>query len=158
MPSRGENKNQLNKNYFKSIYFNYILGDNVGEDRNNLNSREKIMLLSKINEELNSLQKTKYIDERYDTATFEYRNESTGLKILHKINMLTSIKDKDVLLWSYTFKELARIFNWNTNSHLEVLRQVVCMNIQLQIGPPSNVNDYIKLIIKQKYNNDTVHR
>ncbi|KAG0440261.1 hypothetical protein DMUE_1866 [Dictyocoela muelleri] len=92
------------------------------------------MLLSKIYEELNSLQKTQYIDERYDTAIFEYRNESTGLKILHKINILTSIKDQDVLLWSYTFKELARICNWNTNAQLEVLRQVVSMNIQLQIG------------------------
>lgn len=63
-----------------------------------MNSRDKRMLLSKINDELNSLQKTQYIEERYDTAKFEYRNESTGLKILHKINILTPIKDQDVLL------------------------------------------------------------
>ncbi|KAG0438394.1 hypothetical protein DMUE_3118 [Dictyocoela muelleri] len=158
MPSRGESINIFSKNSFKSIYYNYILGNSIGEDRYILNSREKKMLLMNINEELESLNRVQHISDKYETATFEYRDQTTGLQILHKINTLTSINEQDIILWSQTFRELARMCNWNENAQLEVLRQIVSMNIQFSIGPPKNVDNYINLILRQKYNTENAYK
>ncbi|KAG0420263.1 Transposon Tf2-9 polyprotein, partial [Dictyocoela roeselum] len=148
----------INKNPHKSIYFNYILGNSVGADRHNLNSSEKRRLLREINEELTSLQKIQLINENYESATFEFRDEITGLRLLHKINILSSIHDQDVILWSHTFRELARMCNWSVNAQIEVLRQIVGMNIQFTIGAPNDVDSYINTILRQKYNNDTAYK
>ncbi|KAG0441199.1 hypothetical protein DMUE_1230 [Dictyocoela muelleri] len=48
--------------------------------------------------------------------------------------------------------------NWNENTQLEVLRQIVSMNIQFSIGPPKNVGNYINLIFRQNYNTENAYK
>ncbi|KAG0420755.1 hypothetical protein DMUE_6330, partial [Dictyocoela muelleri] len=105
-----------------------------------------------------SIQKIQIINDKYETATFEFRDEITGLRLLHKMNILSSIQDQDVILWSHTFRELARMCNWSVDAQVEVLRQIVGINILFMIGAPNDDDTYINTILRQKYNNETAYK
>ncbi|KAG0439377.1 hypothetical protein DMUE_2470 [Dictyocoela muelleri] len=88
---------------------------------------------------------------------FEYRSEASGLKITYKIIRLSSYEDQDLLNWYISFKETARICNWNEAVQYEVLRQIVDINIQLLIGERNNVGEILHGLLKLKYNENTSH-
>ncbi|KAG0441566.1 hypothetical protein DMUE_0956 [Dictyocoela muelleri] len=150
--------NIFNKNYSRSIYLNYLDGHRPCESQDSLNSSSNIYTLQEIKAELESINNNLAVDERFDFATFEYRNESTGLKVLHKLNILTSINDQDIQAWTLSFKELFRVCNWNTEAQIEVLRQIVHISIQYIIGPPQNPENYLNLILSKKYNSENSYK
>ncbi|KAG0440067.1 hypothetical protein DMUE_2011 [Dictyocoela muelleri] len=93
-------KNQFNKKLFsKSLFFNFSVSRSTyGGDPNSLNSRkDNEKLYANIKRELESTKYSIKPDENFDVATFEFKDEMTGLKILHKINILGSIEHQDVL-------------------------------------------------------------
>ncbi|KAG0436022.1 hypothetical protein DMUE_4424, partial [Dictyocoela muelleri] len=158
MPSRM--RVQLNKKFYqKSIYINFsVSGNTYGGDPHSLNSRkEKEKLLKNIQQEIESTKYTIKPDEKFDVATFEFRNEQTGLKILHKINILNEIDHQDVFKWTLAFKEIARVCQWDENAQIEVLRHIVAIDIQYRIGGPTDVKCYLQSLLKLKYNNETAY-
>ncbi|KAG0437921.1 hypothetical protein DMUE_3410 [Dictyocoela muelleri] len=52
-------------------------------------------------------------DSRFDIASFEYKNEESGLKMIHKLTTLVSLEEQNILNWRTSFKELSRICNWS---------------------------------------------
>ncbi|KAG0420264.1 hypothetical protein EQH57_0223, partial [Dictyocoela roeselum] len=144
-----------NKKAFpKSLYFNFsVSGCTYGGDPDSLNSRKKNeKFYENIRRELESSKYSKKFDDRFDVATFKHKDDSTGLKILHKINILGSIEHQDVLNWSLAFMEVARVCQWNANAQIEVLKHSVAIDIQYKIGGPTDANDYINALLKLKYN------
>ncbi|KAG0439195.1 hypothetical protein DMUE_2601 [Dictyocoela muelleri] len=114
--------------------------------------------MNRIQEEIESIRTNISTDEKIEQASFKYRNEMTGLEMIHKINLLKSIEQQDVLSWSYTFKEISRICNWTTDAQLEVLKHIVSIDIQYNIGAPINPDAYLNLLIKQKYNHEMSYK
>ncbi|KAG0442208.1 hypothetical protein DMUE_0453 [Dictyocoela muelleri] len=68
-------------------------------------------------------------DPIFDTASFEYRNERSGLRITHKINTLVSLDEQDLISCKLSFKELARICKWSDDIQLEVLTKIEDTNL-----------------------------
>ncbi|KAG0440961.1 hypothetical protein DMUE_1390 [Dictyocoela muelleri] len=48
-----------------------------------------------IQKEENIIKKASQIDTTLETALFEYRNEISGLKIIHRLNLLRYVEDQD---------------------------------------------------------------
>ncbi|KAG0436726.1 hypothetical protein DMUE_4083 [Dictyocoela muelleri] len=102
----------LNKKHFnKSLYINFLVYKSTfGVDHNILNSRtEKRKLIKRIETEIQSIRNSIQPSENFDIATFEYKNDLTGLKMLHKINVLSSIENQDVFNWVIAFREISRL-------------------------------------------------
>ncbi|KAG0441232.1 hypothetical protein DMUE_1210 [Dictyocoela muelleri] len=61
--------------------------------RNNSYTSELIRIDESIRlEETENAKKTLSNDPRFESACFEYKNELSGLKIIHKINILVSLE------------------------------------------------------------------
>ncbi|KAG0434941.1 hypothetical protein DMUE_4964, partial [Dictyocoela muelleri] len=104
------------------------------------------------------MQKTLSNDPRFESACFEYKNELSGLKIIHKINMLVSLEEQDIINWQTAFKELARICRWPDEVQLEVLRQITDLTLQHRIGEANTPDEFLYKITKLKYNNSTAYK
>ncbi|KAG0442752.1 Retrovirus-related Pol polyprotein from transposon [Dictyocoela muelleri] len=115
-------------------------------------------LITKIHEELGTTKATIIQDERVEQASFEYNDSLTGLKTIHKINILKSIEQQDVFSWTLAFREISRICNWSMEAQTNVLKHIVSIDIQYRIGAPADTNLYINLLLKQKYNHETSHK
>ncbi|KAG0434345.1 hypothetical protein DMUE_5221 [Dictyocoela muelleri] len=76
----------------------------------------------------------------------------------HRINLLSSVSDQDILNWRNMFNEVARICNRSEDVRLEVLTQIVDPNIQYHIGPCHESNEVIPKILKLKYNLNTSYK
>ncbi|KAG0420175.1 hypothetical protein EQH57_0269, partial [Dictyocoela roeselum] len=134
------------------------LTNNLGYDHVNLSSRKEYSQIKELLDKENKFVKTiAGIDEKYEVALFEYRSEESGLKITHRINRLSSYEDQDLLDWYISFKEIARICNWDEAVQLEVLRQIVDIHIQIMIGEKSSVREILHSLLKLKYNENTSH-
>ncbi|KAG0441619.1 hypothetical protein DMUE_0912 [Dictyocoela muelleri] len=108
------------------------------------------------NEEITSKRIPK-VDDKFEVALFEYKSEISGLKNAHKLNILTSIKDQDLLIWRTCFNEVARICKWSEDAKMEVLTQIVDISIQHQILKPADSTDMMNKILNLKYNPNNVH-
>ncbi|KAG0440974.1 hypothetical protein DMUE_1383 [Dictyocoela muelleri] len=156
--SRSKELNKINSN--KSLYINFLVHNaKYGENPNILNSRkEKEKLINNIKNELQSVKSTIKPNENLEIATFEYKNDITGLKMLHKINILDTIENQDVFSWVLAFKEISRLCNWSNEAQIDVLKHIISIDILHNIGIPHDVEDYLHFLLKQKYNAEQVYK
>ncbi|KAG0420166.1 hypothetical protein EQH57_0272, partial [Dictyocoela roeselum] len=82
-------------------------------------------------------------NENTREATFEFISATTGLRLQHKIALMTNLFEQDILKWVNKFKEIARICNWSEEARMEVLTQVISYEIQVKIGPKKHQNRYV---------------
>ncbi|KAG0435204.1 hypothetical protein DMUE_4837 [Dictyocoela muelleri] len=115
-------------------------------------------LIESITAEEENLKPKIFNDPTIETANFEYKNELSGLRITHKLNLLVSLDKQDVIHWRTAFKELARICTWSNDVQLEVLRQITDLNLQYQIGEASSADEFLYKLMKLKYNHQTAHK
>ncbi|KAG0438572.1 hypothetical protein DMUE_3012 [Dictyocoela muelleri] len=121
---------------------------NLGLDRYNLSSRSEYSRMKELLNQENAFMKTVVgIDEKYEVALFEYKNEASRLRITYRINRLSSYEDQDILNWCTIFKETARICNWTEQIQYEVLKQIVDVNIQIMVGERNNVEDILTALL-----------
>lgn len=78
--------------------------------------------------------------------------------MIHKINLLKSIEQQDVLSCSYAFKEISRVCNWSAEAQQNVFRHVVNIDIQYNIGAPTDPTLYVSLLLKRKYNKEISYK
>ncbi|KAG0420429.1 hypothetical protein EQH57_0149 [Dictyocoela roeselum] len=90
-------------------------------------------------------------------ATFEYVSATTGLRIQHRITVLTNIFEQDLLKWVSNFREIARMCNWSDEAKVEVLTQVISCEIQSKIGPRSSSEKILSDLLRLKYNSTKAH-
>ncbi|KAG0441419.1 hypothetical protein DMUE_1068 [Dictyocoela muelleri] len=141
----------------KSLLSNYL----VFGDYSNLSSRSMKTfehIENEIRKKQAELQRMIRNDPRFDTASFEYRNETSGLKITHKINTLVSIDEQDIISWRKSFEELSRICKWTEDIQLEVLNQIIDINLQYKIGEVSSADEILNKILKLKYNYHSAYK
>ncbi|KAG0438555.1 hypothetical protein DMUE_3019 [Dictyocoela muelleri] len=156
---RGEMRNENLIKYFTPNLLIRYLSFNLGLNRHNLSSRKDFSRMKEImKREKEFIKNVAGVDEKYDVALFEYKNDQTGLKIIHRINRLSSYEDQDLLKWYIIFKETARVCNWNDIAQFEVLKQIVDVNIQALIGRQENVEQLLRCILKLKYNQNTSYK
>ncbi|KAG0420322.1 Transposon Tf2-9 polyprotein, partial [Dictyocoela roeselum] len=98
------------------------------------------------------------VDERFEVVQFEYVSSKSGLKMTHRLNLLISIEEQDLLNWKNCFNEVARVCNWSDDVKVEVLTQIVDLGIQVKIGTCTHSADIIYKILKLKYNTNTVQK
>ncbi|KAG0436056.1 hypothetical protein DMUE_4412 [Dictyocoela muelleri] len=121
----------------------------LGLDRHNLSSRNKLSRMNEMLQRENEfVRSVAGVDEKFEIALFEYKNEVSGLKLTHWINRLSSYEDQDILSWYILFRETALICNWTHKVQYEVLRQIVDVNLQLMIGVKNNVDDILLCLLK----------
>ncbi|KAG0440162.1 hypothetical protein DMUE_1944 [Dictyocoela muelleri] len=94
------------------IVCNFLYGNPLGGYTNLSSKRYKSCLDGIRKEELECNQLTR-IDEKIEYESFEYKNESTGLRMIHRINLLCSIENQDLIRWRIAFQELSRICKWS---------------------------------------------
>ncbi|KAG0438523.1 hypothetical protein DMUE_3035 [Dictyocoela muelleri] len=75
-----------------------------------------------------------------------------------KLYTLVSLEEQNILNWRTSFKELSRICNCSDTVMRDVLRQIVNINLQHQIGDASTADEILYKLIKLKYNNNTVYK
>ncbi|KAG0436720.1 hypothetical protein DMUE_4086, partial [Dictyocoela muelleri] len=109
----------------------------------------------KIKEEQRNLTNTFRVDEQFETASFIVKSSISGLRFTHKINVLKSISDQEILHWVDVFRETARICNWDSNVQFDVLRQLVDVKIHILIGESNSTEEMLYKILKRKYNYQT---
>ncbi|KAG0435192.1 hypothetical protein DMUE_4840, partial [Dictyocoela muelleri] len=133
--TRQVRKKSINSNLSKSIILSYIsLGHPYGS-HDILSSRsERRKVKDEIAREEKMIKNVAQINTEQETALFEYKSDTSGLKIIHKLNLLKSVDDQDLINWKICFEEVARICNWSEEVQQEVLTQIVDINIQYQIG------------------------
>ncbi|KAG0420575.1 Retrovirus-related Pol polyprotein from transposon 17.6 [Dictyocoela roeselum] len=142
----------------KSFIVNNFLFDNHLGLQGNLSSKRIIEdLKNDIKNEEVSAMKTPKVDVNREVATFEYKSELSGLKVCHKLNILTSIEDQDLLSWRTCFYEVSRICRWPEEAKLEVLTQIVDLSIQHKIVTFIDSNEMMNKILRLKYNQNTAH-
>ncbi|KAG0433130.1 hypothetical protein DMUE_5441 [Dictyocoela muelleri] len=73
----------------------------------------------------NSSIKMKSEDDHFEYALFVYKSRPSGFKMRHRINVLSSFDDQDILNWSNIFNEVAMINKKSEDVRLEVLIQIV---------------------------------
>ncbi|KAG0436562.1 hypothetical protein DMUE_4165 [Dictyocoela muelleri] len=157
----------MNNNFNKSnlrekskyLIVNYLLTGCPLGGRRKLSS---IIEISRTKDEIKkqeiSFKTITSVDEKTESAYFEYRSEKSGLRISHKLNLLLSIEEQDILSWRACFLEVARICKWTEEIKLEVLTQIVDINIQYNIGPTETSDEVLHKILKLKYNTNNAHR
>ncbi|KAG0441863.1 hypothetical protein DMUE_0737 [Dictyocoela muelleri] len=108
-------KSYNNNHFNKSVYINFLVDKSTfGVDPNSFNSRtEKRKLIKRIETEIQSIKNSIQPSENFDIATYEYKNDLTGLKKLRRINVLSSIENQDVFNWVIALREISRLCNWN---------------------------------------------
>ncbi|KAG0436467.1 hypothetical protein DMUE_4211, partial [Dictyocoela muelleri] len=89
--------NQSIKNIFqKSLLISYISFGHPYGSHDILSSMSKRMnVRTAIQKEESGIKKVAQIDTTLETALFEYRNEISGLKIIHRLNLLRSVEEQD---------------------------------------------------------------
>ncbi|KAG0441245.1 hypothetical protein DMUE_1194 [Dictyocoela muelleri] len=97
------------------------------------------------------------VDQNIETALFEYSNKESGLKIIHKLNLLKAVDDQDLINWKNCFQEVARICKWSDATQQDVLTQIMDINIQYQIGSTTSANETLYKLLKLKYNENSAH-
>ncbi|KAG0437867.1 hypothetical protein DMUE_3436 [Dictyocoela muelleri] len=90
-------------------------------------------------------------------ATFEYVSTTTGLRIQHKMTILTNIAEQDLLKWVSSFKEISRMCNWQEEAKVEVLSQIVCYEIISRILPRTSYEEILNSLLKLEYNLNKSH-
>ncbi|KAG0439107.1 hypothetical protein DMUE_2660 [Dictyocoela muelleri] len=152
------NNYQSIKGFRKSFIINYVLFNNPLDVHINLSSKRMLNRLKDeiSNEEMTSKRIPK-VDDKFEVALFEYKHEISGLKIAHKLNTLTSIKDQGLLIWRTCFNEVARICKYSEDAKMEVLTQIENILIQHQILKPADSTDKMNKILSLKYNPNNVH-
>ncbi|KAG0441132.1 hypothetical protein DMUE_1276 [Dictyocoela muelleri] len=95
---------------------------------------------------------------KIDSASFGYKNKKSGLRIIHKINLLISLDKQDIIIWKTAFKELARICSWSEEVQIEVLKLIIDLNLLHQNGDASSAEELITKITKLKYNYHTAYK
>ncbi|KAG0442168.1 hypothetical protein DMUE_0482 [Dictyocoela muelleri] len=80
------------------------------------------------------IKKVAQIDTTLETVLFKHRNEISGLKIIHRLNLLRSVEEQDLVNCNVCFEEVARICKWSDETQQDVLNQIIDINIQYQIG------------------------
>ncbi|KAG0437046.1 hypothetical protein DMUE_3908 [Dictyocoela muelleri] len=92
----------------KSLHLNFLVHKTTyGEDPHILNYRnEKEKLMNNIKEELQTVKATIKPNGNLRIATFEYKNDITGLKMFHRINILDLIENQDVFSWVLTLRDI----------------------------------------------------
>ncbi|KAG0436333.1 hypothetical protein DMUE_4278 [Dictyocoela muelleri] len=101
------------------------------------------------------IRQTIQVDPNIESALFEYRNEQSGLKIIHKLNLLRRVDDQDLINWQNCFKEFARICQWFDAVQQDVLTQIIDINLQYQIGSTKSADETLYKVLKLKYNPNT---
>ncbi|KAG0420206.1 Retrovirus-related Pol polyprotein from transposon, partial [Dictyocoela roeselum] len=145
-------------NFSKSVLVNFYNNLHLLNSQHILSSKENLTCLkNEIKKEEMENRKIAYIDNSIDTAAFEFKNETSGLKIIHKLNLLQSIDDQDLINWRLCFLEVSRICGWSSSTQQEVLNQIVDINIQYQIGPTLSPEETLHKICKLKYNKNTAY-
>ncbi|KAG0420315.1 hypothetical protein EQH57_0204, partial [Dictyocoela roeselum] len=140
----------------KSFIINNLIYNSPLETHLNLSSNRTLQELKyEIRNEEYSFTKTKKVNDEYEVALFEYKSELSGLKICHKLNILTSIENQDLLSWKICFNEVSRICRWSEEAKLEVLTQIVDLSIQHQIGNFNTSEEMMHKILQLKYNLNT---
>ncbi|KAG0438113.1 hypothetical protein DMUE_3294 [Dictyocoela muelleri] len=138
----------------KSIYSKYLLGLTTPVDYGilRLNSKSLEILIRRIQEEKQQSNQLIGVDNNFDTVSFNVVRPNSNLNFTHKMNILKSIVDQDVLKWIAVFKETTRICNWDPETHLEVLNQIIDVGIHISIGPSYSSDEILHKILKKKYN------
>ncbi|KAG0439944.1 hypothetical protein DMUE_2098 [Dictyocoela muelleri] len=103
------NNYKLNKKNSQSIYSHYLSSGSIPMDHSilssNINSLEKV--LRELLNEQQSCNQLFGIYNRYDTISFDVMSANSNLKFTHKMNILKSITEQDILKWISIFKETA---------------------------------------------------
>ncbi|KAG0420246.1 hypothetical protein EQH57_0236, partial [Dictyocoela roeselum] len=162
MPSWSQHQNHhSNKIHLtKSLYINFLVDKSTfGVDHDILNSRSnKEKLMKRIESEIQSIRSSIKPNDNFDVATFEYKNDITGLKMLHKINVLESTENQDVFQWVIAFKEISKLCNWNDAAQLDVLKHIINVGILYETGIPTDPKAHLKTLLKLKYNPETAYK
>ncbi|KAG0420637.1 hypothetical protein EQH57_0071 [Dictyocoela roeselum] len=145
-------------NFMKSVLVSYLqYGHPYGDhDILSLKSRRNLFMKSIAKEE-NWIKQTIHVDPNVESASFEYRNDQSGLKIIHKLNLLRTVDDQDLINWKNCFLEVARICKWSDAVQQEVLTQIIDINLQYQIGSTCSADETLYKVLKLKYNQSTAN-
>ncbi|KAG0439960.1 hypothetical protein DMUE_2085 [Dictyocoela muelleri] len=147
----------INK-FEKSLIVNYLLFNTPVEEYLILSSKRYAdKLIDKIKREENQSRQNVKIDERFEIANLEYKSKTSGLIRMHRLNILSSIEEQDLVSWELCFNEVSRASNWTEETKMEVLSQIIDLNIQSQIEFARTSNEVMNRILKLKYNTNTVY-
>ncbi|KAG0436184.1 hypothetical protein DMUE_4347, partial [Dictyocoela muelleri] len=146
-------------NFSNSFIVNYLIFNSPVDEYLILSSKRcDEQIENKIkSEECKSRQVIK-IDERFEIVQFEYKSEKSGLKINHRLNILKSIEEQDLLILKLCLNEVSRICSGSEDVKVEVLTQIVDLGIQVKLGTVSRSTEIIYKILKLKYNQKTVYK
>ncbi|KAG0440501.1 hypothetical protein DMUE_1697 [Dictyocoela muelleri] len=128
-------KSIIKFNYPKSILISYISFGHPFGDHNILSSRSaQKRIKEEIAKEESKIRRIAQLDQNLETALFEYKKDVSGLKIIHRLNLLRSVEEQDLINWKVCFEEVARICKWSEEIQQDVLTLIIDINIQYQIG------------------------
>ncbi|KAG0426139.1 hypothetical protein DMUE_5988 [Dictyocoela muelleri] len=93
-PHEEERLNKGNSYLNKSLIVTHLRSGDVLNQCNFSSKKYFGFLKSEIKEEEKSINQISKIDSNFECAYFEYRNEKTGLKITHRINLSHQLRSK----------------------------------------------------------------
>ncbi|KAG0440689.1 hypothetical protein DMUE_1550 [Dictyocoela muelleri] len=76
----------------------------------------------------------------------------------HRINILSSIENHDIINWEIAFLELSRICKWSEEQRLEILTQIIDVNIQYRLRTSATSEEVLTKLLKLKYNKMSVYK
>ncbi|KAG0428811.1 hypothetical protein DMUE_5797 [Dictyocoela muelleri] len=76
----------------------------------------------------------------------------------HRINILSSIENQDIINWEIAFQELSRICKWSEEQRLEILTQIIDVNIQYRLGTSATSEEVLTKPLKLKYNKMSAYK
>ncbi|KAG0420318.1 hypothetical protein EQH57_0201 [Dictyocoela roeselum] len=149
----------INHHFPKSLLISYISFGNPFGSHDILSSRSaQQRIKDEIENEERRINKVAQVNPDLETALFEYKNELSGLKIIHKLNLLRSVDEQDLVNWKVCFEEVARICKWSDEIQQDVLTQIIDINIQYQIGSTFSPQETLHKVLKLKYNENTAYK
>ncbi|KAG0441683.1 hypothetical protein DMUE_0864 [Dictyocoela muelleri] len=101
-------KRKLINNFSKSILVSYLSYGHPYGKQDILSSKSlSNNFMKSLAKEESWIKQTIHVDYNVERALFEYRNEQSGLKIIHKLNLLRTVDDQDLINWKNCFQEVA---------------------------------------------------
>ncbi|KAG0435102.1 hypothetical protein DMUE_4883 [Dictyocoela muelleri] len=76
----------------------------------------------------------------------------------HRINLLSSMENQDIINLGISFNKLSRICHWYEEQRMEILSQIIDVNIQHRIGASANSEEVINKLLKLKYNHMSAYK
>ncbi|KAG0440652.1 hypothetical protein DMUE_1582 [Dictyocoela muelleri] len=154
--------NTLNKRIIevnKSLIVSHLRSGDVFVNRWNLSSKMNLgYIKNEIKEEEKNANQFSKIDTNFECAFFEYKSESSGLIMTHRINLLLTIDEQDLISWKIGFMGISIICRWSEEVQLEVLTQIDDSNIQHQIGRSTSAEEMLYKIMSLRYKPNTAYK